>query len=72
MAFTKRVTYDFEVNHVGLTVSPIEEHPSRELQCVKIEETRKNGQEDCHMMVSGMGARNWSGVVPSGIHFNSQ
>lgn len=43
MIYTKRVEYLFEV--MGETLSAEWVHPD----CLRIEETRKNGQEDTHM-----------------------
>lgn len=44
--YTKHVDYRFEVDDVGLAIRPFK-HKQR--SCVEVEETRKNGQEDCHM-----------------------
>lgn len=40
--YTKRVSYDFEIDGEGFSVTDWSN------RSVTVEETRKNGQEDCH------------------------
>ena len=48
--FEKVITYEFEVDGERFAASQIDIMVNRDnLQLVSIQETRKNGQEDCHM-----------------------
>lgn len=75
-AFTKKVTYEFEVNGYQLSTEGTSMFPNRGLYCMEIEETEKNGQEDCHM--SGVIVRaspddpwRWDDVEADGSSFDT-
>lgn len=44
--YTKHVDYRFKVQGEGLAIRRFRHNGA---SCLEIEETRKNGQEDCHM-----------------------
>ena len=47
MSYTREVKYRFEVCGEGFAIRPFQHKGD---SCVEVEETRKNGQEDTHMV----------------------
>jgi hypothetical protein len=44
--YKRHVEYRFELNGDDYAIRPFQDEST---ECLEIEETRKNGQEDCHM-----------------------